>query len=412
MRIAIIGSGVSGLTCAHLLFGHHDLHLFEASERPGGHVRTIDVLDGVNRFPVDTGFIIYNKPNYPLFTRLLERLGIEGSPSDMSFSVSLEDPDLEYLGSQHGGLFAQRRNLLNPVHWGMLRDILQFSKRARALLATEGEECTLGEMLLSWRLGEAFWQRYLLPLVCSLWSVPAAHAAELPARQVLGFLDNHFMLQLEGRPQWYAFPQGARCYVDRLLQPLEHRLHLNSPVLGVSRNADHVELELPGGIRQNFDHVIMALHSDQALGILRDPTSAEQEILAALPYQNNRVILHSDARLMPRRRRAWGSWNYRVTPLSQRAATLSYSMNHLQGFVSRQPLLVSLNPEIEPVMKYEEHMAAHPQFTLGTPAAQKRRWEICTDRTWYCGAYWGHGFHEDGVRSASELCHKFAGLSL
>jgi predicted NAD/FAD-binding protein len=412
MRIAIIGSGVSGLTCAHLLFGHHDVHLFEAGDRPGGHVRTVEVVQGEERFPVDTGFIIYNKPNYPLFTRLLERLGIQGSPSDMSFSVSLEEPDLEYLGSQRGGLFTQRSNLFNPVHWGMLRDILRFGKRARRLLSSDGEEISLGELLDDWRLGQAFWQRYLLPLVCSLWSVPAARAAELPARQVLGFLDNHFMLQLNGRPQWFAFPQGARSYVNRLLQPLAERLHLNSPVLGVTRHSDHVELELPGGNRQSFDHVIMALHSNQALEILRDPTVEEQDILKALPYQDNRVILHSDPRLMPRRRRAWGSWNYRVTPLSKRAATLSYSMNHLQGFNSRLPLLVSLNPEIEPAMKHEEHLVAHPQFTLGTPAAQKRRWEICTNRTWYCGAYWGHGFHEDGVRSANELCHKMAGLSL
>jgi uncharacterized protein len=414
VKIAIIGSGVSGLVCAHLLHPAHEIVLYEAASHPGGHVRTVKVEEEEGSFAVDTGFIVYNERHYPLFTRLLERLGVAGRNSDMSFSVHDERDGFEFLGGPLRGLFARKRNLVDAGWWGAMADILRFHRLAPRMLAEAGPQTRLGDSVAAARLGRRFREQYLVPLASALWSAPAGAVEDYPTRFVLGFLANHGMLQLGGRPVWRTIAGGSRRYVDRLLEPLGRRLRLEAPVRSLRRLPDGVELVADRG-PERFDHAILAVHSDQALRILTDPLPAEREILGAVGWQTNEVLLHHDAAVMPDRRAAWASWNYRIPLQPGGRASLSYDLNRLQGLRSRRPLLVSLNlaGTLDPRTIRHRHHTEHPAFGLGAFEAQQRHAEINgLRRTWYCGAWWGHGFHEDGVRSAVRVCEELAGVRL
>jgi predicted NAD/FAD-binding protein len=403
MRIAIIGSGIAGLTVAHQLDGRHDLTIFEAETWAGGHTHTIDVPAPGGPLAVDTGFIVFNDWTYPNFIALLEELGVASQPTSMSFSVHREDTGLEYNGTSINALFAQRRNLLRPRFLLMVRDILRFNREAPALLAGSDDDLTLGEYLEQNRYGDAFREDYLLPMGSAIWSAPPARTAGMPARHFVEFFHNHGMLSIDRRPQWRVVQGGSSRYVEALLRRFTGQVRLDCPVEHISRRPECVHLRTRAGQEESFDAVVLACHSDQALGLLADPTPAEREVLGAIPYQSNEVVLHTDASLLPRRRRAWAAWNYRRTGSDPSApVSVTYNMNILQGLGGDTQYLVTLNDtrriaedRIIARLSYQ-----HPCYDRAAMAAQWR-WEeingVC--RTWYCGAWWGWGFHEDGVVS-------------
>jgi predicted NAD/FAD-binding protein len=409
MRIAIVGSGISGLVCAHLLHHRHDVVLFEGDDRPGGHSHThrVDLADAT--VDVDTGFLVYNDRTYPLFCRLLDRLGVATQPSDMSFGVSDRRTGLEWRGTSPSTVFAQRRNVARPAFLRMLADIARFNRLALALLEDPpSDDVTLAEVLAPHHWSTGFMEWYLVPLGSSIWSADPSTFLQIPAATFARFFERHGLLRLGDQPRWRTIAGGSRTYVDAVLRPLqrEGRVRLGTPVEKIRRQPDGVELVSTLGAEQ-FDHVVIATHSDQALRLLSDPDRHETSILGAIRYQPNRATLHSDARLMPRNRRAWASWNYqRLSPESNRA-TLTYYVNRLQGIISSTPLLVTLNQDdaIDPGLVIARMDYEHPVLGPATVAAQRRHGEINgTRRSWFCGAYWGYGFHEDGVRSAVEVC--------
>lgn len=404
MRIAIIGGGIAGLTSAYQLHRHHELVLYEKADAPGGHSWTVDVELEQGRWAVDTGFIVYNERTYPNFIRLLGELGIAGQPTPMSFSVSDPASGLEYASDGLGGIFAQRRNLLNPSHYRMVAEILRFNRQARQLLE---QPCglSLGEYLREGDYSPVFIERYLLPMCAAIWSASLDEAGEFPADHFVEFFSNHGLLSVADQPQWLVIPGGSREYVRRFAAILGPRIRSACPVEAVRRHADHVEVRSHGEW-ERFDQVIFACHSDQALALLADPDEREQDILGALPYQANEVVLHTDRRLLPSTRRAWASWNYNLAPDRRRPATLTYHMNRLQGLQAPVEFCVTLNrrEDIAPDKVLAEFVYDHPVYTLRANAARQRRAEICGQRrTHYCGAYWYNGFHEDGVRSALDV---------
>jgi uncharacterized protein len=408
VRIAIIGSGIAGLTCAHLLSRAHEITLFEREERPGGHAHTHEVSLAGASVAADSGFLVYNVATYPLFIRLLDELGVPTQPSDMSFSVSDEQAGLEWCGSSPGSVLAQPRNLLRPRFVRMLLDVVRFNRLARRLLDDPpADDVTLAAVLEQGRWSRGFLEWYLVPLGSSIWSADPATFTQMPAATFLRFFDRHGLLRVRQAPAWRTITGGSRTYVERLLAPLREqgRLRLATPVRSVARQED-VAIETDDGL-ERFDQVVLACHSDQALSLLADPSAAEAEILSAIGYQENRATLHTDTRLLPTARRAWASWNYQRTTSEQRRATLTYQLNRLQGFDEAVPLLVTLNQDdrIDPGTVIASMDYQHPVFDPAAIAAQARRSEIQgVRRTWYCGAYWGYGFHEDGVRSAVEVC--------
>ncbi|MDX1961670.1 MAG: FAD-dependent oxidoreductase [Pirellulales bacterium] len=405
MRIAIVGSGISGLTAGYLLHRHHQITLLEALPTLGGHTHTVQVEHAGNRWNMDTGFMVYNTRTYPLFSRLLNVLGVKTQPSDMSFGVSCERTGWEYCGSDFNSLFAQRVNLLRPRFWGMLAEILRFNRLAPRLL-NEPVEPTLGQYLQAERFGTAFTELYLLPMAAAIWSADPRDILNLPARFFVRFFVNHGLLQLQDRPVWRVIIGGARNYVEALTAPWVSSIRLNSPVRRVERHASGVLVTSTGNQAEHFDQVIFATHSDQTLRILADATPAEREILSCLPYQSNRAILHTDTRLLPRSRRAWASWNYRVSRSSGQPAAVTYWLNRLQSLDAPVEFLCSLNPErdIDPRRVIRELTFEHPIFTAAGISAQARHGEISGhNRTHYCGAYWRNGFHEDGVWSAMRV---------
>ena len=409
MRIAIVGSGVSGLTCAHLLRHNHDITVFESEARPGGHAHSHQIELGGARVNADSGFLVYNEATYPPFIRLLEELGVATQPSDMSFSVSDETVGLEWRGSSVSTVFAQPRNLVNPRFLRILIDIVRFNRLGRRLLDTPpGDEVTLEQVLKKGRWSKAFYDWYLVPLGSSIWSADPSTFTQMPAATFARFFERHGLLKLRQKPRWRTVTGGSVSYVDALLAPLraEGRLRLGTPVTSIDRQSDGVTLGV-GNSTEQFDHVILACHSDQALRLLSDPSDQEQALLSAIGYQPNRTTLHTDTRLLPRTHKAWASWNYHRTSADSSEATLTYLLNRLQGFDEDHPLLVTLNKdeEIDPSTIIASMNYQHPVFNPAAIAAQARRSEISGVRnTWYCGAYWGHGFHEDGVRSAVEVC--------
>jgi predicted NAD/FAD-binding protein len=411
MRIAIIGSGIAGLTCAYLLNRNHAITLFEAGDWVGGHTHTVDIEVDGRSYAIDTGFIVFNDWTYPNFIRLLGQLGVGYKASEMSFSVTDPLSGVEYNGHSLNSLFAQRRNLLSPKFIGMLRDILRFNREALDDLRQQRIDAatSLGDYLEQRGYGERFIQHYIVPMGAAIWSMSRADMLGFPLQFFLRFFNNHGLLSLSERPQWCVVEGGSRSYVAPLCSSFKQHIRLNCPVLRVERDEHGVTLHTRAG-RQRFDKVVFACHSDQALKLLAQPSPAEQEILAALPYADNDVVLHSDTRLLPKRRRAWASWNYRLGGPASQSAAVTYNMNILQGIQSDTTFCVSLNQTalIDPGKILARYTYAHPQYSLAGMVAQARWEELLGARhSYFCGAYWANGFHEDGVVSALRVAHAF-----
>ena len=413
MKIAIIGSGISGLACAHYLHRSHDVHVFESAARIGGHTATVDVSVGGRKFAIDTGFIVYNDWTYPHFIKLMDELGVSTSPTDMGFSVSDKLTGLEYAGSSLNTIFAQRWNLLSPRFWGMLRDILRFNKNAVADLDAGriDETLTLGEYLRDKNYGDSFIQQYLVPMGSAIWSADTDAMQEFPLQFFVRFFRNHGLLNVRNRPQWRVINGGSRQYLEPLCEGFKHQIHCNSKIVHVSRQPGAATLVFADGHSERFDQVVMACHSDQALALLSDPSDRETEILGAMHYQDNEVVLHTDTQLLPAEPKTWSAWNYLLTAQEQRAV-LTYNMNILQGLDAPETFCVTLNhtDAINPHKILGRFNYSHPVFTLEGVAAQQRWSEINTDQTWFCGAYWRNGFHEDGVFSALRVAQAIAAL--
>ena len=414
MRIAIVGAGVSGLVVAHLLHPRHEITVFEAADYAGGHTNTIRVDTPNETHHVDTGFIVFNDRNYPTFERLLTRLGVAWQPSTMSFSVSDGVGDFEYSGASPNGLFAKRRHLLTPWFHRMLSDLARFNLGARALVAGGVDDTepgpSLGEWLERQRFSRAFVDRLIVPQAAAVWSADPRQVWSLPARFLAEFFDHHGMLGFRNRPRWRVIAGGSARYVEALTAPFAGRIRLRTAVSAISRDADGVLVSPAGGEPERFDQVVLATHSDQALSMLADASSLEREVLAAIPYQVNEAVLHTDVRMLPRRRRAWASWNYHWAPEPSPRATVTYHMNRLQSLQAERDFCVTLNrtEAIDPERVIRRIEYAHPVFTAGGVKAQRRFDHVSgADRVHFCGAYWGWGFHEDGVRSALRVAERF-----
>jgi predicted NAD/FAD-binding protein len=406
-----VGSGVAGLTSAHLLRDEHDVELFEADHRLGGHTNTVVVDLAEGPVPVDTGFIVHNSRNYPLLCRLLAELGIDTRRSEMSFSVSDAASGFEYRATNLDTLLARRTNVLRPELWRLLVDILRFHRAGQRFLAAPDPTLTVRDWLGQRRWSPALRELFLVPLVAAIWSADPVQAEDQPAEFLLSFLANHGLLGLRDLPEWRTIPGGAQRYVDAIAAGLKGRVHTSSPVRSIHRDRDtrEVVLDVAGHGTRRFDRVVLAVHSDQALALLSDASTVEKDVLGAIDYQPNRATLHSDARLMPASRRAWAAWNYHRPAGGSTLATLTYDCNLLQGLTTSTPLFVTLNrdDEIDERLVHARFGYAHPVFSLTARAAQRRHHEIDgVDGIHYCGAYWGNGFHEDGVRSAVTVCEK------
>lgn len=407
MKIAIIGSGISGIAAAHLLRRRHEVELFEAGDQPGGHTRTIEVEVDGRRIPVDTGFLVYTEATYPGFTRFLTELGVESSPSDMSFSVTDDAAGVQWRGTSFATVFAQPRNLVRPRFLRMLVEVARFNTMARRVLDGGGDPRTsLRAMLAGGQWSSAFLDWYLLPLGSSIWSSNPEDFLDMPMMMLARFLDRHGLLSFGEKPAWRTIPGGARTYVRSALAPLEHegRLHLSSPVSRVERVDAQVLVSVDGRQPLAFDHVVLANHADQALRILADPTEAEKSVLGAFRFQPNEAVVHTDISFLPSARRAWASWNYHWVGRRSNRTTLTYHLGMLQQLGVRTPVLETLNPTkaIDPTTVLARLSFDHPILDPDAVAAQGRHHEISGPAfaTSYCGAYWRNGFHEDGFESA------------
>lgn len=402
MKIAIIGTGISGLTAAYRLQQQgHAIDVYEANDYVGGHTHTLDIPLSGRDYAVDTGFIVFNDRTYPHFAALLAELGVATRPTTMSFSVRCDRTGLEYNGNNLNTLFAQRRNLLRPAFYRMLLDILHFNRDAAQALESL-EMATLGDYLRQQGYHQRFIDHYIVPLGAAIWSAEPQRLLQMPARFFIRFFRHHGLLDLVDRPQWRVIQGGSREYVRRLSASFRERIRLNCPVRWIRRRPTHVELAPATGAVTHYDHVVVATHSDQALALLADPSAAEHTLLSAIPYQENSVVLHTDTRLLPRRRRAWAAWNYHIPAQQQQRVAVTYNMNLLQDLDAPETFCVTLNTAaIDPARVQARLTYHHPLFTTAAVAAQSRRHEINgVNRTWYCGAYWRNGFHEDGVVSA------------
>ncbi len=405
MRIAIVGGGVSGLVAASRLHANHDVTLFEANALPGGHTHTVGVPTPSGAIAVDTGFIVYNERNYPNFTRLLGTLGVATQPTVMSFSVRAERRDFEYNGSTLRQLFGQRRNLLRPSFYRMVADIVRFGHRAPAAILDGAAHATVGEYVAAPGCRGRSSDHYLAPMAAALWSQPRRRVLDMPLAFLVRFLDHHGMLSLTDRPQWRVVQGGSQRYVAALTAPFRDRLRLAHPVHRVTRQPDHVEVD-----GERFDEVVFACHSDQALATMTDATALERELLGALPYQANDVVLHTDTSFLPRRRALWAAWNYHLGQDPEAPVAVTYDMNILQTLTAAETYCVTLNrtDDIAPERILQRFTYHHPIITMAGARAQARHTEISgRNRTHYCGAYWGDGFHEAGVTSALTVCRHF-----
>ncbi|WP_298719217.1 FAD-dependent oxidoreductase [uncultured Oceanisphaera sp.] len=412
--IAVIGSGISGLTSAWLLSEQHEISLFEANDYLGGHTATVDVqLGGISR-AIDTGFIVFNDRTYPNFRRLLARIGIEAQATEMSFSVHQARTGLEYNGHTLGSMFAQRANLWRPRFYGFLAEIVRFNLLCKKMIkdGTLSDSETLGGFLDRYGFSDFFSGHYILPMVAAIWSSSLADSRDFPLAFFLRFFNHHGLLNLVDRPQWYVVQGGSRSYIPALTAPLRD-IRLNTPVLSVRRHSNGVSIETADGV-EHFDEVIFACHSDQVLRLLSDATETEQQVLGGLAYRDNEVVLHTDTRLLPREPRAWASWNYWLDGGEDALPAVTYNMNILQGLDAQQTFCVTLNRShaIAPDKILRRFTYAHPVYNREAITAQHRRGDICGQQhTHFCGAYWYNGFHEDGVRSALDVCARF-GVSL
>ncbi|MCX2976969.1 NAD(P)/FAD-dependent oxidoreductase [Candidatus Marimicrobium litorale] len=409
MKIAVIGSGISGLASAHYLSASHDVSVFEANKRIGGHTATMDVELGTRRYAIDTGFIVFNDWTYPNFIALLDELGVASTPTEMGFSVADPETGLEYSGASLNTLFAQRSNLFSASFIKMVRDILRFNRESVAELDSgvlDNEE-TLGRYLARHGYGEKFTRQYLAAMGSAIWSSDATTILDFPLVFFLRFFKNHGLLSVANRPQWRVITGGSREYLAPLCARFSERLYADTAVASVQRSAAGVTLQLEDGRALPFDQVVIATHSDQALRLLEEPTAAESELLAAIPYQANDVVLHTDTRVLPKNRKTWSSWNYRLGGAEQRSV-VTYNMNILQGIKAPETFCVTLNntDEINPHRILGHFSYDHPVFSRESLAAQQRWGEINgVSNTWYCGAYWHNGFHEDGVVSALRVAN-------
>lgn len=405
MRIAIVGSGIAGLASAWLLSRQHEVVLFEANDYLGGHTHTHDIELHGRRWSVDSGFIVHNPAHYPLLSALFNELGIASQPTTMSFSVRDEASGLEYNATDFDALFCQRRNLFSPRFWAMLRELMRFYREAPALLDQTGEGPTLGDYLDAGGYGTMFRDLHLVPMASALWSSPSSRILSFPAKYLLRFMANHQMLQVEGRPQWRVVRGGSNAYVKALRARWRVQERLSTPVRMVLRDDDGVTVFTDAGA-ERFDQLVLACHSDQALRLLSDAVDRERSILGAMPYQANDTVLHTDVSLLPRRRKAWAAWNAYVPRAADDVCTVSYCMNLLQGLDAPEPFVVTLNrtDAIDPAKILRRMQYHHPIYSHASVAAQARKAEIQGHRrTWFAGAYWGWGFHEDGMRSAVEV---------
>jgi predicted NAD/FAD-binding protein len=410
MKIAIIGGGISGLTTAHLLCREHEITLFEANDYPGGHTNTLDVTrDGTN-YAVDTGFIVFNERTYPNFIKLLDRLGVASQPSVMSFSAVCETTGLQYCATNLDTLFAQRSNLLSLPFWRMLIEILRFNRSSAELYGSSNLTLTLGDYLKTRGYSRMFIEKFLIPMGAAVWSADPAQFLSFPAAAFVQFFTNHGMLNVVDQPTWRVVTGGSRQYVAPLISTFRDRIRLSTPVERVQRFGDRVIVTPRGGQPEEFDHVVLACHSDQALAMLADPSDAERELLGAIPYQKNDTVLHTDSRLLPSIPRVRASWNCLLPRRQQGSVVLTYWMNLLQTISAPVDFCVTLNsPEaIDPDGIIRRLVYHHPVYSSAAFAAQQRRDEISgVNRTSYCGAYWSWGFHEDGVKSALAVCRHF-----
>ncbi len=410
LKVAIVGTGIAGNVAAHRLAREHDITVFEADDRIGGHTNTLDVEHDGCSYAVDTGFIVFNDRTYPNFIALLNEIGAGWRDSDMSFSVQHETAGLEYNGSTYNALFAQRSNLFRPSFYRMIRDIVRFNREAPALLESAAPDVSLDDYLAGGRYSREFIEHYIMPMGAAIWSAQPQLMGRMPARFFVQFFENHGLLNVYDRPTWRVIEGGSSRYVEKLVAGHRDRIRLDTPIEKVRRTPGFVEVEARGAAPERFDHVFFACHSDQALELLADATPAERQILGAIPYQPNDVVLHTDASLMPSRRLAWAAWNYHILKRTQDRVAVTYNMNILQGIDAPVQFCVTLNntEAIDPSKIIARFEYDHPMFTPDAVAAQQRHSEISgVDRTHFCGAYWRYGFHEDGVVSALTALDRF-----
>lgn len=404
LKIAVIGSGISGLSAAWLLNQRHDVTLFEKDDRLGGHSHTVDLETPEGKRGVDTGFIVYNPVNYPNLVKLFEHLDVKNTETDMTFGVSVDRGRLEYSGSGLNGFFAQRSHLVSPRHWRLFSDILRFYRNAERLIQDPSlKSLSLGELLRREKYSNTFIYDHLAPMSAAIWSTPADKMLEYPALTFMRFCMNHGLVQMNDRPQWRTVVGGSRNYVDKIAETLEGKIRLNAHINKVYRRGGKVILEHHHGHQEEYDQVVMACHADQSLSLLADPSSEEKRLLSAFPYQRNRAILHTDKRLMPKRKTAWSAWNYLAAAEAEtQDVAVTYWMNKLQPLNTSTDIFVTLNPIDEPSEGsiLGSYLYDHPVFDLKSVAAQRELWSIQgTNSTWFCGAWFGYGFHEDGLQS-------------
>jgi len=410
MRLAIIGTGISGMAAAHLLAANHEVTVFEADSRVGGHTHTVTVARTGRSYELDTGFIVCNDRTYPNFLRLLAKLGVATQPSDMSFSVRCESSGLEYSGGSLTGLFAQPSNLFRWSFHRMLREILRFNREAPALLAEPADGPELGDYLRANRYSAEFIDHYLVPMAAAIWSAEPAQIWRFPAKFLVRFCQNHGLLSIFDRPQWMTVAGGSHRYVEKIIAPFRDRIRLNAAVTSIKREREGVIVTTADGHAESFDQAVVAVHGDQALRMLAGPTAQEREVLGGFTYLENEVALHMDKSLMPTNSRAWASWNYHVPHQPVQRATVTYHLNRLQNLQSDENFYVTLNrtDAIEPSKIVRKIIYHHPVYSRASFAAQKRWAEVSgVDRIHYCGAHWGYGFHEDGVNSALAVGRHF-----
>ena len=409
MKIAIIGTGIAGNVVAYKLRAEHDITVYESGDYIGGHTNTVDVYDNGRKLAVDTGFIVFNDRTYPNFIRLLDEIGQESQPSEMSFSVQAEEAGIEYSGSSIDALFAQRSNVIRPTFYRMISDILRFNKTAMPNIHNLNDAQTLRDYLHDNDYSQEFVDQYLVPMAAAIWSAEPLSVLDMPVKFLLRFFDNHGLLQITDRPVWRVIKGGSRQYVNRLVAGHRDRIRLNSPVQSVLRVDDRIAIQSASGGRELFDYVFIACHSDQALSLVDDASPVEREVLGAIRYQSNEAILHTDASLMPNRRRAWAAWNYHVPQNANRHVAVTYNLNILQGLRTENQYMVTLNNDryIDPEMIIRRFEYEHPVYSRESVIAQQRQSDLNCERTFFCGAYWRNGFHEDGVVSALNAVEHF-----
>lgn len=417
-NIAVIGSGIAGLTSAYLLSREHNVTVLEKNDYIGGHTATKDISFNGRDYAIDTGFIVCNDKTYPNFLKLLDQLNVPLSETEMSFSVHNQTSGLEYNGHGLNSLFAQRRNILNPKFWRLISEILSFNKRCKTLYHEDNiaSELTLNDFLTEHNYSDYFAEHYILPMGAAIWSTSLRQMKDFELRFFIRFFYNHGLLNVSDRPQWYVVEGGSRNYIPELIKPFAERIQLGCEISHIKRDEAGIEVVFSNAESQRFDEVVFACHSDQALALLESPTEQEQQVLGGIPYSRNEVVLHHDINLLPKRKLAWASWNYLLAKGQSdiKPATVTYNMNILQGIESDTTFCVTLNQTelIAPDKIIKSYVYHHPVFNTASMAAQRRRDEVCgKNHTHFAGAYWYNGFHEDGVNSALDVAKRF-GISL